>query len=185
MVNVIVLFSKIEEAKSIKNLLVRNGISVVKICTTGAQAAQAADDCDDGLIICGYKFQDMLYSELLVNLPECFDMIVISSKRNYEDCRESGVVCLTMPLKTQDFVNTVSLTIENLLWERKKRKQRQKPKERTEEEKKVITSAKLKLMSEYNYDEQCAHRYLQKKSMDNGINIVEMAYMVLNDTGFF
>ena len=27
--------------------------------------------------------------------------------------------------------------------------------------------------------EQGAHRYLQKKSMDNGINIVEMAYMIL------
>ena len=51
MVNVIVLFAKIEEAKSIKNLLVRHGINVTQVCTTGAQAAQAADACDDGLII--------------------------------------------------------------------------------------------------------------------------------------
>ncbi len=184
MVNIIVLFSKIEEAKSIKNLLVRNGISVVKVCTTGAQAIQALDDYDDGLIICGYKFQDMLYSDLVANIPDYFDIIVISSKRNYADCMESGVVCLTMPLSMQDFVSTVSRTINNLLWERKRRKQN-RPKERTEDEKKVIKSAKLKLMHDYNYDEQTAHRYLQKKSMDNGINIVEMSYMVLNDTGFF
>ena len=34
MVNVIIVFPKIEEAKSIKNLLIRNGISVTKVCTT-------------------------------------------------------------------------------------------------------------------------------------------------------
>lgn len=65
----------------------------------------------------------------------------------------------------------------------KKRKSR--PKERTEEEKKVIKAAKLKLMHDFEYDEQDAHRYLQKKSMDNGINIVEMAYMILDNSDCF
>lgn len=119
-VNVIVLFSKIEEAKSIKNLLIRNGISVTKVCTTGAQAAQAADACDDGVIICGYRYPDMLYSDLENYIPKYFDMIVLSHKKNYEEVRDSGVVCLTMPIKSIDFVNTVSITIENLLWERKR-----------------------------------------------------------------
>ena len=171
MVNVIIVFPKIEEAKSIKNLLIRNGISVTKVCTTGAQAAQAADACDDGVIICGYKFLDMMYSDLENYIPKYFDMIVLSSKKNYEEVRDSGVVCLSMPIKSMDFVNTVSLTIENLLWERKKRK--------------VIKAAKLKLMHDFEYDEQSAHRYLQKKSMDNGINIVEMAYMILDNSDCF
>ena len=46
-------------------------------------------------------------------------------------------------------------------------------------------AAKLKLMNDYGFDEQGAHRYLQKKSMDNGINIVEMAYMILEHTALF
>lgn len=179
MVNIIVLFAKIEEARSIKNLLIRNGIGVTQICTTGAQAVHLADAYDDGIIICGYRYPDMICTELAENLPVSFDMIVISSKGNFEACRDSGIVCLTMPLKTQDFIDTVSLTAENILWERKKRKS--KPKERTEEEKKVIKAAKLKLIADYNFDEQEAHRYLQKKSMDHGINIVEMSYMVLNE----
>lgn len=180
MVNVIVLFGKIEEAKSIKNLLIRNGINVTKVCTTGAQAAQAADACDDGLIVCGFRYPDMLFSDLNACIPAWFDMIVLASKENYEQCRNNEVVCLTMPLKTQDFVSTVNLTIDNILWERKKRKAR--PKERTEEEKKIIKAAKLRLMSEHNFDEQGAHHYIQKKSMDSGINIVEMSYMILNDS---
>lgn len=119
MVNVIVVFPKIEEAKSVKNLLIRNGISVTKVCTTGSQAAQAADACDDGVIICGYKFSDMMYTDLESYIPKYFDMIVLSSRKNYEEVRDSGVVCMPMPVKSADFVNTVSLTIENLLWERK------------------------------------------------------------------
>ena len=110
-------------------------------------------------------------------------MIVLSSKKNYEEVRDSGVVCLSMPIKSMDFVNTVSLTIENLLWERKKRKSR--PKERNEEEKKVSKAAKLKQMNDFEDDEQDAQRYLQKKSMDNGINIVEMAYMILDNSDCF
>ena len=110
-------------------------------------------------------------------------MLVIASRVHYEACRESGITCLPMPLRTQDFINTVSLMVENILWERKKRKT--KPKERTEEEKKVIKAAKLKLMDDNGFDEQGAHRYLQKKSMDNGINIVEMAYMILEHTALF
>jgi len=183
LVNVIVLFAKIEEGKSIKNLLIRNGINVTKVCTTGAQAAQAADACDDGVLICGYQYPDMLYSELVLNIPSCFDMLVITSRVHYEACRNSGITCLPMPLKTQDFINTVSLAIENILWERKKRKT--KPKERSEEEKKVIKAAKLKLMNDNGFDEQGAHRYLQKQSMDNGINIVEMSYMILENTALF
>ena len=132
MVNVIIVFPKIEEAKSIKNLLIRNGISVTKVCTTGAQAAQAADACDDGVIICGYKFLDMMYSDLENYIPKYFDMIVLSSKKNYEEVRDSGVVCLSMPIKSMDFVNTVSLTIENLLWVEKRESpgQRREPRKR-------------------------------------------------------
>ena len=82
MVNVIVLFGRIEEAKSIKNLLIRNGINVTKVCTTGAQAAQAADACDDGLIVCGFRYPDMLFSDLNACIPDWFDMIVLASKEN-------------------------------------------------------------------------------------------------------
>ena len=183
MVNGLVVFPKIEEAKSIKNLLIRNGITVTKMCTTGAQAAQAVDACDDGLIICGYRYSDMMYCDLENYMPKGFEMIVLSSKKNYAEVQDSGVVCLSMPVKSMDFVNVVSLTIENILWERKKRKST--PKERTEEEKKVIKAAKLKLMNDFEYDEQGAHRYLQKKSMDHGINIVEMSYMILDNSSDF
>ena len=178
MVNVIVLFSRLEEAKSIKNLLIRNGISVTGICTTGAQAANIANNLDDGILICGYRYPDMIYSELMSYIPDYIDMIVITGKNHYEECKDSEVVCLTMPIKAADFVNTVNITVENILWQRKRRKSL--PKQRSDDEKKVILAAKLKLMDERGYSEEEAHRYFQKKSMDSGINLVELAYMVIN-----
>ena len=44
MISVIVVFPKLEEAKSIKNLLVRNGIDVIAACSTGAQVMNLTDD---------------------------------------------------------------------------------------------------------------------------------------------
>ena len=43
MTNIIVVFPKIEDAKSIKNVLVRNGFSAMAACTTGAQAIGLAE----------------------------------------------------------------------------------------------------------------------------------------------
>lgn len=36
MTNIIVAFAKIEDAKSIKNILVKNGFGVTAVCTSGA-----------------------------------------------------------------------------------------------------------------------------------------------------
>ena len=53
MTGVIVVLPKIDDARNIKNLLVRNGVAVSGICTTGAQAIALADNLDDGIVICG------------------------------------------------------------------------------------------------------------------------------------
>ena len=60
MINIVVVFPKTEDGKAIKNLLVRNGYDVTAVCTSGAQAMNFVDEIDYGVIICGYKFNDML-----------------------------------------------------------------------------------------------------------------------------
>ena len=51
MINVIVAFPKIENAKSIKNILVRSGFHVDAAVTTGAQALQYANSLDGGILV--------------------------------------------------------------------------------------------------------------------------------------
>lgn len=81
MATLIVAFPKLEEAKAVRNLLVRRGYEVASACTSGAQAINMADRLSDGIIICGYKLSDnMLYSELYEYKPKSFEMLLVASK---------------------------------------------------------------------------------------------------------
>lgn len=178
MISVIVVFPKLEEAKSIKSLLVRSGIDVLAACTTAAQVINLTDDLDYGIVVSGYKFVDMTYRELQEYLPDTFDMLLVASKRYYAECNASDIVCLSMPIRAADLVSTVNLMYDKLYYQMKKRKS--KPAVRSDEEKQVIAHAKLMLMEQKGMTEEEAHRFLQKKSMDNGTNLVETAHMIID-----
>lgn len=178
MTNIIVVFPKADDAKNIKNLLVRNGFAVAAVCTTGAQALSQADGLNEGIVICSYKLVDMVYRELNELLPPGFEMLLMASSHYLEECRGNDIVCLAMPLKVHDFISTVSMITENM--ERRRRKRRQQPAVRSREETSAIAEAKELLMGRNNMTEEEAHRYLQKCSMDSSTNMVETARMVLS-----
>ncbi|HIS30476.1 MAG TPA: ANTAR domain-containing protein [Candidatus Limivivens intestinipullorum] len=178
MVNVIVVFPNLENAKSVRNLLIRNGYSVAGVCTSGAQALQAADRLTDGIIVCGYKFSDMLYTELHECLPPSFEMLLAASDTVLGMGVSRDIVSLPLPLKVHDLVNTLEMMTAAHL--RKKRKQKAKPKERSLEDKRIIEKAKQLLMERNHMTEDEAHRYIQKCSMDSGNSMVESAKMVFS-----
>ena len=178
MTNVIVVFPKIDDAKSIKNLLVRNGFHVVGVCTTGIQAISQADGLNGGIVVCSYKLVDMLYYQLHDDLPPGFEMLMLASRQYLNECENRDIMCLAMPLKVPDLLSTLGMMAENM--DRRKRKQRLQPKERNEEEKKLIKEAKNLLMERNHMTEEEAHRYIQKNSMDSGTNMVETAQMILS-----
>ena len=178
MTGVIVVLPKIDDARNIKNLLIRNGISVAGACTTGAQAIALADGLNDGIILCGYKLSDMIYSQLHEDLPFGFEMLLMASQQIIGGGMVEGdIMCLTMPLKVHDLINTVDMMTQNI--ERRRRRLKAKPKERNPEEVKLIKEAKEVLMNRNHMSEEEAHRYIQKCSMDSGTNMVETAQMVL------
>ena len=55
MTNIIVAFSKPEDGKNIKSILVRNGFQVVAVCTSGGQALSAADCLNGGIVVSGLR----------------------------------------------------------------------------------------------------------------------------------
>ena len=178
MTNIIVALPKIEDAKGIKNLLVRGGFQVTGVCTTGAQTISVADGLNDGIVICSYKLMDMVYAEVKECVPPGFEMLLIASNHLLSQCEGSGVVCLSMPLKVGDLLSTVGMMAEGI--ERRRRKTKWKPKVRSAEEENAIKEAKELLMARNHLTEEEAHRYLQKSSMDSGTNMVETALMVLS-----
>ena len=133
MTGVVVLFQRAEEARGIRSLLVRNGFDVMAVCTQGSQALSAIDEMTNGIIVCGYKYPDMIFREVLEYLPVGFDMLLVASGAVLAEEDLEGIHSLEMPIKVHDFIDSVSQLVE--IAERRKRKARQIPRQRSEEEK--------------------------------------------------
>lgn len=177
MSGIIVALPKIEDAKAMKSLLIRNGYDNVFSCSTGAKAINIADEQYEGIIISGYRLPDMSYVDLLDNVGDGFEMLVIASKQKLLEM-EIEVATLEMPIKVRDFLNSVEM-MEHNLFERTRKKKR-KPGQRSDEEKAVINQAKEVLMEKNNLSENEAHRYIQKSAMNSGRTMVETAEMILS-----
>jgi response regulator NasT len=82
-----------------------------------------------------------------------------------------------MPMRPSELVNSVHMMLGQI--ERRWKKERKKPKQRSEKEQNYISNAKMILMQRNHLSEDEAYRYIQKCSMDSGTNMVETAQMLL------
>lgn len=177
MLNIVVVFPKKEIVLKMKNVLIKNGYDVSAVCVTGAQAIQAVERLEAGVVVCGIRFADMIYYELKDCLPDTFEMVVIASNAQWQQYGDDDVIYLPLPLKAYDLVDTVSDLLTDI--HRKLKQEKEKPDKRSADEQGIINQAKSLLIEKNGMTEEEAHRYLQKRSMDNGTNMVETSYMVL------
>ena len=176
--NIIVAFPKQETAQNIKKVLMQNGFHVDAVCTTGAQTIQNANELESGILVCGYRFVDMMYTELHEYLSPQFEMLLVTSQANCGERELQNIVCLSTPLKVHELLQTLEMMEYTIA--RKRKKMRAQPKQRSEAERNIILEAKSVLMSRNNLTEEEAHRYIQKRSMNNGTDMVETAQMILS-----
>lgn len=176
MKNIILAFPKPENGKRIKSILQQNGFEVSAVCTTGAKALQYANEFSGGILICGWRFLDMVYSELYECLPPGFEMLLVASAEHCETREYREIVCLHMPLRIHELIQTLNMMADSLPGG----KRHAKKAKRSREEEILIQSAKELLMERNNMTEEEAHKYLQKRSMDNGTGLLETAQMVLS-----
>ena len=106
------------------------------------------------------------------------DPVLLTSQANCGERELQNIVCLSTPLKVHELLQTLEMMEYTIA--RRRKKQRAKPKERTKEEQDLITEAKHLLMERNNLSEEEAHRYMQKRSMDNGTGLTETAQMILS-----
>ena len=179
MTGIIIVFPAQKDGMAIRSLLVKRGYRVLGVCTGGDQVNQIIDRTleSDGIVISGYKYQDMTCIDLLEMLPETYQMIVMASAGLLERVYHPGVIKLPMPVRGEALVNVIEETELRLYRLRKKRRSR--PKERSPEERAILDEAKALLISKKGMTEIEAHKYIQKNSMNNGTGIIEMAQMVI------
>ena len=151
------------------------------VCTTGAQALSCINNLESGILICGYRFVDMMYIEIHEYLPPEFQMLLIASAASIQEKEVDNLVSLAMPMKVHELLQTVEM-MEGAIQRRRKRL-RQMPKHRSQEDQQIILRAKELLMERNGFSEEEAHRYIQKRSMDNGTGLVEVSQMILSLMG--
>ncbi len=176
--NIVIAFPKKETAQNVKKILTQSGYSVQAVCTTGAQALASVNNLENGILICGSRFVDMMYMEIHDYLPPEFQMLLIASPASIQEREVENLVCLVLPMKVHELLQTLEM-MEGEIRRRRKRMHRV-PRQRSEEERQLIDQAKALLMERNKFSEEEAHRYIQKRSMENGTGLVEVSQMILS-----
>ena len=178
MSNIVIAFPKKEVAQNIRKILSQSGYSVQAVCSTGAQALASVNNLENGILICGSRFIDMMYMEIHDYLPPEFQMLLIASPTSIQEREVENLVCLELPMKVHELLQTLEM-MEGQIHRRRKRL-RNIPRQRSEENRQMIEQAKALLMDRNKFSEEEAHRYIQKRSMENGTGLVEVAQMILS-----
>ena len=174
---IILALPKREDAEHFRSVLSRSGYEPSFLCMSGAQALAALEDNPEAVLITGRHLPDTSWNELAENLPGEASLLLIANPSQIDDIPDN-VVFLPMPLKAREFLSTVELLVFGITPGRHAR--RGSRRERTKEEREMIEQAKSLLMERHHMTEPEAHRYLQKRAMDSGCDIVETAQMVLS-----
>lgn len=178
MSNIVIAFPKKEVAQNIRKILSQSGYSVQAVCSTGAQALASVNNLENGILICGSRFIDMMYMEIHDYLPPEFQMLLIASPTSIQEREVENLVCLELPMKVHELLQTLEM-MEGQIRRRRKRL-RNIPRQRSGEDRQMIEQAKALLMDRNKFSEEEAHRYIQKRSMENGTGLVEVAQMILS-----
>ena len=80
--------------KKKKNVLNRSGYDDILAFNSASQVIAAANECDGGIVLCGYRLTDMHYSELYGYLPREFQMLLVASPAKLQECSIGSIMCL-------------------------------------------------------------------------------------------
>lgn len=182
----IIAFADMELAHKVRTLLRSCGINVDEVCFSAAAVLQCVGRMSDGgLVLCPATLPDMSASGLMELLPDTFDMLAVISSRQQTSLQRPGMFVLTQPFQTDTLADSIRQIIETrqLSYGRHrldKHSSEISSKQRSQEEEKLIAQAKYLLMNRKKFSEPEAHRYLQRKSMESGIRLAELARKIVN-----
>lgn len=176
--NIVIAFPKKEAGLNIRKILAQSGYNVAGVYTTGAQVLTNLPELESGVLICGSRFVDMMYTELYDYLPQGFEMLLVASHSTVMEKEISNLVSLVMPFKVHELLQTLEMMDERA--SRMRRKRRKMPKSRSKEEEELLIKAKQLLMERNQLTEDEAHHYIQKRSMESGTGLVEVAQMIMS-----
>lgn len=162
----------------IEGILSAIGMTPDEFCTSGEATLAAAQD-EHVMLLTTVRLPDMSGMELARRLGENADvLLVVPGDFAQEDAQDCGALLLRNPI-TQDALAQALRATRHMQGKMNALRARAKKLERTLEERKIIDRAKGRMMDELHMTEKQAHYAIQKKSMDLGRRIADIAREIL------
>ena len=172
---IVVAFANEEAQRRILRLLASDGWEPAACCASGAEAIRTVRKLGSAIVICGFKLRDMTASDLAADLRSTAVLLVVSSAVNLDMCEGENLYKLATPAARSDFFATL-----DMLRRFEEKNLHHPPPKRKEADQKLIRTAKELLMDVNRMTESEAHRFLQKRSMDSGMKLVETAQYIID-----
>ena len=171
--NLFIAFDNKKVSLSVAKILLSNGIKVNKIAERASDILDVNRYYSSGIIITGYCFDNQYINDTIDDIDSNFNVICIGKREQLEFCDDERIFKLAVPLNKMDLLCSVEMlmTMDS----------RYKPKgKKSHTDERLIQTAKQMLIDIYAMSEEQAHRYMQKKSMDTGRKLVEIARIILD-----
>lgn len=171
--NIFIAFDNRKIAVSIAKILIANGNNVVAIAKSSTELMNSLHYYPSGIIITGCIFDGIRNVNRIDDIPEEFNVIILGNKIQLDDIPDGRVFKLSMPLQKNDLICSVEMlmTMDT----------HYKPVvHKNLNDEKVILRAKNLLIDMYSMSESQAYRYMQKKSMDTGRKLIDIARIILD-----
>ena len=165
---VVVAFSRPETAQRFAGALEAEGLSVLRVCTAGAQALRALEPCEDAVLVCGARLPDRTADELARDLDGRAAVLVAARPEWLALCEEPSLHQLALPASGTQLAAAVRAAVRT-----------ERPAPRIADEARLIGEAKRALMAR-GMTEAEAHRFLQRESMRLGVRMAVCAQLTLD-----
>lgn len=172
---VILAFESEKTAEHIRDVIESSGLAGCILCRSAAEVKRLVQKQRIAAVICGYKLPDQTAESMMEDLPISCAVLVVAVQTMLDMIGGDDIFKLAAPVTRSDLLASVRMLIQT-----GRRMDRIVKNQRTGEERAVVERAKYILMERNGMSEDQAHRFLQKKSMDSGVKLVQTAQTILD-----
>ena len=172
---VIVAFESGKSGERIREILEYSGTAAGICCRSAAQVKRLVHKQHISTVICGFKLADDVAEHLFHDLPDYCSMLLIATQEQMETLETEDIFVLPIPISKGDLNASVRMLLQ--FGHRLERVMRP---QRNEGEQALVEQAKRLLLDRNGMTEEKAHRFLQRRSMETGMKMSQIARLILN-----
>lgn len=172
---VILAFEGAKTAEHIRDIIENAGLAGCTLCRSAAEVKRLVQKQRFAAVVCGYKLPDQTAESMVEDMPISCAVLVVAAQSMLDMIGGDNIFKLAAPATRSDLLASV-----RMLMQTGHRMELATKCHRTDEERAVVERAKHILMERNGMSEEQAHRFLQKKSMDTGVKLVQTAQMILD-----